>query len=856
MTQEIKLKLTIDGKEVQAGLRLTETELKKLAQQMADAQRGARGFGGQMKDAGLAIFGAKQALDLLNATLGQSVRLFQVQEQAEAALAQAMRSSGQYTEESFQAMKAYASELQRVTTFGDEATLGVMAQMTAMGLSTAQTREAVVQAQNLATVMGTDLKSASRIMVDALEGNGNQLKRYLKGVDEAVLASGDMVAILREMEKAIGGQARAMAQTASGQITQFQNAVGDMKEEVGRAVVSAILPFVKAGESAILTFSALPAPIKDVIIQAGLLTLTLKALTATGMMPATAGLGSMLLMLRKMPLAFSLAGGGAAGFGAALTLAGRAVQGFLASLGPIGWAVITVGALALAFSRLKSETDILAHVQARQAAALEESRARYAALTGDVSGLTEAQRRYRQELIDTELAEARLRLQQQARATADARRRLQGMEAGQPLDPAYQIDTSGLRRDLAEQQALLEGADADVRALLEARAGLMQDAARAIVTPVDTQGLLALQKQLAEQQMRLAGESERAILGARLEGFSAQIAALRGFTEQELRLQIERATTLLELQRLDAREAEEAERDRSRVLLRLQEATQEGRITLLEEQYARERALLSGNQEALLQLEAEYQARLKALQTASESPSNSFESDLVKRSEAVREAANLALLDSSRLADALRTLEAHLYDLQTAGMDDTWVRELIRQLKLAMSELDMMGKLTDAVSQGLQNAFEAASVYVGEALAGMSENAESFGSVMLRVLASVARQMAAILTAQAAAMAIAGQYARAARLTAAAGALFVASGVATGVANRTQNSTQSTPTALPRPMPPPAPQPLPAYGMGSMATSSPVQRIVVQVQGQLVGDGRTLKSVIDREVSIQTASRP
>ena len=46
-----------------------------------------------------------------------------------------------------------------------------MTQLIAMGLSIEQTKQAKLQAANLATVMGTDLNSAARAMADLFNGN-------------------------------------------------------------------------------------------------------------------------------------------------------------------------------------------------------------------------------------------------------------------------------------------------------------------------------------------------------------------------------------------------------------------------------------------------------------------------------------------------------------------------------------------------------------------------------------------------------------------------------------------------------------------------------------------------------------
>ena len=62
-----------------------------------------------------------------------------------------------------------------------------MVQLLAMGLSVDQTKEATLQAANLATVMGTDLNTAARAMADLFSGNVGMISCYVKRLDEAVI---------------------------------------------------------------------------------------------------------------------------------------------------------------------------------------------------------------------------------------------------------------------------------------------------------------------------------------------------------------------------------------------------------------------------------------------------------------------------------------------------------------------------------------------------------------------------------------------------------------------------------------------------------------------------------------------
>ncbi len=185
------------------------------------------------------------------------IQLANQQEQAEAKLAQALQATGNFTRENFEALKQYAGQLQQVTTFGDEATIEIMAQLQAMGLNIEQTKEAARQAQNLAALMGTDLSTAARIMAYAFNGNVGMLNRYIKGLDETIFKSRDFDKILQELNAHIGGQAEALAKTTSGQIQQFNNLWGDAQERIGKLVKQALLPLLSVGRDVLAWFNGL-----------------------------------------------------------------------------------------------------------------------------------------------------------------------------------------------------------------------------------------------------------------------------------------------------------------------------------------------------------------------------------------------------------------------------------------------------------------------------------------------------------------------------------------------------------------------------------------------------------------------
>lgn len=186
------------------------------------------------------------------AVIRESVRAFIRQEAAIAQLEQRIKSTGGaagFTSEELQRM---ASGLQDVTTFGDEATI----EMQALLLTFTQIQGPVFErAQesilNVATAMGTDLKSAAiqvgkalndpKGQLSALSRSGIQFtedqKDMIKTMQEAGDVAGAQAVILKELETQFGGAARAARDTFGGALTAAGNSIGDLSEKFAEAII-------------------------------------------------------------------------------------------------------------------------------------------------------------------------------------------------------------------------------------------------------------------------------------------------------------------------------------------------------------------------------------------------------------------------------------------------------------------------------------------------------------------------------------------------------------------------------------------------------------------------------------------
>jgi len=189
----------------------------------------------------------------LVAGLGMATRAAKIQEDAERKLAAVIRATGGAAGFSAKELNTFAAQLQRVTNYGDEATISAMAVLaTFKQIKGDQFKAATRAAQDMATVMGTSLQSAimqiGKAMNDPATGLTmltrvgitftEQQKEQIKTLQEANDMMGAQRVILAELESQFGGAAKALADP----MVQFKNALGDVTEKIGQK----LLPYLRA----------------------------------------------------------------------------------------------------------------------------------------------------------------------------------------------------------------------------------------------------------------------------------------------------------------------------------------------------------------------------------------------------------------------------------------------------------------------------------------------------------------------------------------------------------------------------------------------------------------------------------
>jgi hypothetical protein len=212
---------------------------------------------GPVAAAKMVINGFKQ----LKAVTDKMESAWSTQEMAVSNLNAVLKSTGGVAGLTSQELQDMASAFQKVTTFGDETIIAAQAVMlTFKEIGKDIFPAAMESAMDLSTVMGGDLQGATVMLgkalnepiqgIGALRRVGVQLTDQQEASIKAFMDVNDLASaqavIMGEVQSQFGGAAKAAGDTASAMKDKLANAIGDVNEEIGRAISNNLKPFRQA----------------------------------------------------------------------------------------------------------------------------------------------------------------------------------------------------------------------------------------------------------------------------------------------------------------------------------------------------------------------------------------------------------------------------------------------------------------------------------------------------------------------------------------------------------------------------------------------------------------------------------
>ena len=161
-----------------------------------------------------------------------AIQAFGQQEAAVQKLAAAIRSQGGNVSEVLPIMSSFASEMQRITTYGDEQVLAMQAMATSMGVNSEQMEATIQSAIGLASALNMDVMTAVKAASAAVQGKTTMLQEYIPALVKCKTEE-EKLAKVQELSASGFAQAKAEAETTAGKLKQAANAWGDLAEVAG-----------------------------------------------------------------------------------------------------------------------------------------------------------------------------------------------------------------------------------------------------------------------------------------------------------------------------------------------------------------------------------------------------------------------------------------------------------------------------------------------------------------------------------------------------------------------------------------------------------------------------------------------
>lgn len=240
---KVSVKIDGDSKGAENAIKKVKDQLGKLAD--SKTAKGlstlSLGFSGITQMAGT----ARDALKKVAAAVNECTEAYRVQANAEIRLEQAARNNPYLDSSSVTNLKNFASEIQSMTTYGDEELLPFMAQLAAAGRTEEQVMDIMKASVDLAASGTMSLDSAVKALNGTYQGNVGMLGKQIAGVKSLTkeeLANGAAVKLVEENFK---GMAEETAK-ATGATKQLKNAWGDFKEHLGSGFEAIIAPISRA----------------------------------------------------------------------------------------------------------------------------------------------------------------------------------------------------------------------------------------------------------------------------------------------------------------------------------------------------------------------------------------------------------------------------------------------------------------------------------------------------------------------------------------------------------------------------------------------------------------------------------
>lgn len=294
----------------------------KFSPKLAKISANMKEMGSRMKDIGKTMSVALTApLVILG---GVAVKSFDTQVKAENKLRAALKANGEQVQAVFEDYKAWAAQIQEISTIGDESTLMLLQVAQSMGLTGDTAKVAAKEAIAMSRAMNMSEQSAIRYTAALALGDATMLRRYLPSL-RSIEDQTEMVTEAHRILADMFGTVTAEAQDGLGPLIQLKNSWGDFMEMIGKVIAHGIKPLIDRLKGVVKWLQDLsPATKKWIVIIGGLVAALGPLMIALGFLMTTVipglitGFAALFAVIAANPI------------GAIITVIGLAIGAFIA----------------------------------------------------------------------------------------------------------------------------------------------------------------------------------------------------------------------------------------------------------------------------------------------------------------------------------------------------------------------------------------------------------------------------------------------------------------------------------------------------------------------------------------------
>lgn len=183
---------------------------------------------------------ATMAIKKLSSEVLELRNIYKVQEIAELKLSKAIENNPLIDDKAVKGLKEYASYLQSISNIGDETSISIMANLSAMGRTEEEIKKIMSAAVDMSAGTGQSLEQVAKNLSKTYNGMAGEIGESVKGIKELTKEELEHGKAVEMVAKAYKGMAE---ETADAQI-QLKNAWGDTKELLGGKLNSIVEPIL------------------------------------------------------------------------------------------------------------------------------------------------------------------------------------------------------------------------------------------------------------------------------------------------------------------------------------------------------------------------------------------------------------------------------------------------------------------------------------------------------------------------------------------------------------------------------------------------------------------------------------